>query len=51
MAKGKGDPCWDNYEMAGMKMKNGKKVPNCIPSGKAASAKSKAQAYKAGKKK
>jgi len=24
-------PCWDGYEMVGWKMKNGKKVPNCIP--------------------
>lgn len=27
----KKDPCWDGYEQAGMKNKNGKKVPNCIP--------------------
>jgi hypothetical protein len=25
------DPCWKNYEMVGHKMKNGKKVPNCVP--------------------
>ena len=25
------DPCWDSHEMVGMKMKNGKKVPNCVP--------------------
>lgn len=25
------DPCWDNYKQIGMKMKNGKKVPNCVP--------------------
>jgi hypothetical protein len=25
------DPCWDGYEMMGMKDKNGKSVPNCIP--------------------
>jgi len=25
------DPCWDSHEMIGMKMKNGKKVPNCVP--------------------
>jgi hypothetical protein len=25
------DPCWDGYEMVGMKTKNGKKVPNCVP--------------------
>lgn len=28
--KGK-DPCWKGYEMIGMKDKNGKKVPNCVP--------------------
>ena len=26
-----GDPCWKNYKMVGMKKKNGKKVPNCVP--------------------
>lgn len=25
------DPCWDNYEMVGMKDKGGKRVPNCVP--------------------
>jgi hypothetical protein len=25
------DPCWDNYEMIGMKKKGGRKVPNCVP--------------------
>ena len=30
-AKKGGDPCWAGYEAAGMKMKGGKKVPNCIP--------------------
>lgn len=25
------DPCWEGYEQAGMKTKDGKKVPNCIP--------------------
>jgi hypothetical protein len=29
--KMKDDPCWDDYEMVGHKMKNGKKVPNCVP--------------------
>ena len=24
-------PCWDGYEMVGMKKKNGKEVPNCVP--------------------
>lgn len=32
MAKG---PCWEGYVQVGMKMKNGKKVPNCVPSKKA----------------
>lgn len=27
------DPCWKDYEMIGMKTKNGKKVPNCVPKG------------------
>lgn len=27
------DPCWKDYEMIGMKNKNGKKVPNCVPKG------------------
>ena len=30
MAKSKG-PCWDGYEMIGMKSKGGRKVPNCVP--------------------
>jgi len=25
------DPCWDDYEMIGMKMKDGEEVPNCVP--------------------
>lgn len=25
------DPCWGDYEMVGMKNKNGKEVPNCVP--------------------
>lgn len=25
------DPCWKGYRQLGMKMKDGKKVPNCIP--------------------
>lgn len=29
--KNKDDPCWDGYEMVGMKKKNGKEVPNCVP--------------------
>lgn len=27
----KKDPCWDGYEMVGMKKKDGKEVPNCVP--------------------
>ena len=30
-AKDKDDPCTDGYEQFGMKMKNGRKVPNCVP--------------------
>jgi hypothetical protein len=30
--KMKDDPCWDSHEMVGHKMKDGKKVPNCVPS-------------------
>jgi len=30
MTKGQG-PCWDGYEYAGTKEKNGKTVPDCIP--------------------
>ena len=26
--------CWKNYKMVGMKNKNGKKVPNCVPKNK-----------------
>ena len=25
------DPCWDGYKQLGMKEKDGKKVPNCVP--------------------
>jgi hypothetical protein len=31
MATKKTDPCWDGYTQVGMKMKNGKRVPNCVP--------------------
>ena len=30
------DPCWEGYEKIGMKIKNGKLVPNCVPIKKAA---------------
>jgi hypothetical protein len=26
------DPCWNGYKQVGMKTKNGKEVPNCVPS-------------------
>lgn len=26
--------CWDGYVQKGMKSKNGKQVPNCVPAGK-----------------
>lgn len=32
----KKDPCWEGYEKVGMKTKNGKLVPNCVPEKKAA---------------
>ena len=25
------NPCWDKYEMIGMKEKDGREVPNCVP--------------------
>lgn len=25
------DPCWDGYQQVGMKEKDGKQVPNCVP--------------------
>ena len=28
-----GAPCWKGYKQVGMKMKNGKEVPNCVPEG------------------
>lgn len=27
----KDDPCWDSHKQVGMKTKNGKQVPNCVP--------------------
>ena len=26
-----GDPCWKGYKQIGMKKKDGKEVPNCVP--------------------
>ena len=31
LGEGDDDPCWDNYQMVGMKKKDGKEVPNCVP--------------------
>jgi starvation-inducible DNA-binding protein len=28
-------PCWDGYKQVGMKMKDGKEVPNCVPDNEA----------------
>jgi hypothetical protein len=25
------NPCWEGYTKLGMKIKNGKKVPDCVP--------------------
>ncbi|HEX8332727.1 MAG TPA: hypothetical protein VF622_08890 [Segetibacter sp.] len=38
--KSKSDPCWEGYEKVGMKMKNGKLVPNCVPKKKGSKKKS-----------
>jgi hypothetical protein len=34
--KASDDPCWKGYKQIGMKDKNGKQVPNCVPDKKAA---------------
>ncbi|MBD1397439.1 hypothetical protein H9Q13_09700 [Pontibacter sp. JH31] len=34
------DPCWKGYEQVGMKKKDGKQVPNCVPENKSSSASS-----------
>lgn len=31
LAESDDNPCWDGYDMVGMKTKNGKEVPNCVP--------------------
>jgi hypothetical protein len=31
------EKCWDGYKQIGSKMKNGKKVPNCVPTNEATS--------------
>lgn len=32
LEKNEDDPCWSGYIQVGMKEKNGKRVPNCVPS-------------------
>jgi len=32
LEKDSDDPCWDGYVQVGMKDKNGRRVPNCVPS-------------------
>ncbi|MBB6609570.1 hypothetical protein H7F15_00835 [Pontibacter sp. Tf4] len=38
---GSEDPCWKGYEQVGMKNKDGKQVPNCVPENKSSSSKKK----------
>jgi len=33
------DPCWKGYEQVGMKSKDDKQVPNCVPENKSSSKK------------
>ena len=47
MSKSLKDACWDGYEAYGMKTKNGKQVPNCVP--KRSAAKGKANNHKKSK--
>ncbi|NDK54852.1 hypothetical protein [Pontibacter fetidus] len=35
------DPCWKGYEQVGMKNKDGKQVPNCVPENKSSGSSSK----------
>jgi len=34
LSKKTDDPCWQGYVKLGTKVKEGKKVPNCIPEAK-----------------
>jgi hypothetical protein len=34
------DPCWKGYEQVGMKDKDGKQVPNCVPENKSSTSSS-----------
>jgi hypothetical protein len=31
--KKKKNPCWPGYRQVGLKTKNGRRVPNCVPEG------------------
>lgn len=42
-------PCWSGYVQKGFKMKNGKKVPNCVPVSSATTRKKKTNAAKKSK--
>ncbi len=42
----KEDPCWKGYTQVGMKTKNGKEVPNCVPVGKGKKKVKKAKGYR-----
>ena len=45
MQGGEDDPCWKGYEMVGMKMKDGKEVPNCVPKNESVNESSKDDDY------
>ena len=45
MQGGEDDPCWKGYEMVGMKMKDGKEVPNCVPKNESVNESSKNDDY------
>ena len=38
--------CWEGYVQKGFKMKNGKRVPNCVPASKGAKSGSKKSSSK-----
>lgn len=40
------DPCWKNYQQIGMKKKNGKDVPNCVPKSESVTEAASVEAYK-----
>ena len=45
------NPCWDNYKQVGMKEKNGKKVPNCVPKEDVEEARASTASFRRGNKK